>query len=171
LREPDVRPVPLRILLALGVGVFLAGFLLSEAIDPRWIGGRAAPAPTPTRVPVTLALRPLPTPRERRPATSPVALGPESSGDSESGAPHSSDSPDAGPILALVVETDGSGARFRATPGALGTVLAVLPEGTTVELSGQEAQVDGRLWLEVRDSDGQLGWVAAEFLADSERSR
>jgi hypothetical protein len=158
-------------LLALALGVFVAGFLLSEAVDPRWIASRSVPAPTPTRVPVTLALRPLPTPRLRRPANSPVALGPEVSAESEGAASAPVEPADAAPTLAVVVETDGRGARFRSTPGAQGSVMAVLPEGTTVELSGQDAQVDGRLWLEVRDSDGQLGWVAADFLAAAESSR
>jgi len=65
---------------------------------------------------------------------------------------------------AVVVETEGQGARLRADPAAEAGVLAVLEEGTMVELTGQEAETDERLWLEVRAHE-LTGWVAADFLA------
>jgi hypothetical protein len=76
--------------------------------------------------------------------------------------------PPAGPAALRVARTDGTGVNLRATPGASGKASAILLEGTTVEVVGDDVQADGRTWRHVRTvgstSDGVTGWVAAQFL-------
>jgi hypothetical protein len=36
---------------------------------------------------------------------------------------------------------------------------------------GEDRQVDGTVWKHVRDPDGNVGWVPAEYLAPAPSSR
>jgi uncharacterized membrane protein len=65
---------------------------------------------------------------------------------------------------AVVRGTHGFGANARSSPALNGAVVAVLPDGTVVQLTGKEANVDGFGWLEVRLPDGKLAWIATNFL-------
>lgn len=61
------------------------------------------------------------------------------------------------------VSVDALNFRWRASLGA--AVVDVLPYGTTVIINtGQPVQADGYTWYEVVLDDGQIGWVAGEFL-------
>jgi hypothetical protein len=62
-----------------------------------------------------------------------------------------------------VANTDGEGAYLRATP-RLATPLRAWAEGTKLEVVGDDADGDGYRWKRVRDPNGQLGWIAAEFV-------
>lgn len=62
-----------------------------------------------------------------------------------------------------VANTDGEGAYLRATP-QLATPLQAWAEGTTLEVVGSDTNGDGHRWKRVRDPNGQLGWIAAEFV-------
>jgi hypothetical protein len=67
------------------------------------------------------------------------------------------------PISATITNTDGRGLRLRSEPD--GTLITILPEGTVVQLlEGQQSDQAGQSWLEVRTTEGQQGWVAADFL-------
>ena len=57
---------------------------------------------------------------------------------------------------------------LRAGPGLDYDILAELDYGTTVELLGGVAVVDGFVWVEVRVGDLGEGWVAEEYLAAAE---
>ena len=66
------------------------------------------------------------------------------------------------PSLARVANTQGRGVHVRQSPG--GPVIATLREGDPLTvLYGQEI-VDGFVWVEVRDSEGRLGWMPQAYL-------
>lgn len=56
-----------------------------------------------------------------------------------------------------------AGVYLRETPSAEGTLIEHLLEGTVLILLPGEEMVDDVLWREVRDPDGQEGWIAAEL--------
>jgi hypothetical protein len=63
-----------------------------------------------------------------------------------------------------VANTGADGLTLRKTPAPDGERIALLPDGTALTPTGREEQTDGRRWREVRDAQGQVGWVAAEFV-------
>jgi uncharacterized membrane protein len=64
---------------------------------------------------------------------------------------------------AVITGTHGLGANLRKTAG-MTAVIAVLPDGTKVTLTGKHAEKDGFTWVQVRTAAGQLGWVSNLFL-------
>lgn len=58
-----------------------------------------------------------------------------------------------------VGNTNGQGANIRSEPGSNGRVLKTVPEGTNLEVVGQDREVDGQVWRQVRDSSGVTGWI------------
>ncbi|MDP8924967.1 MAG: SH3 domain-containing protein [Chloroflexota bacterium] len=64
-----------------------------------------------------------------------------------------------------VAKTDNQGVRLRAQPSRTASVVAVLPEGTVVEIVGEDRQGDGLTWKNVRAPGDRRGWVSAEYLA------
>ena len=72
---------------------------------------------------------------------------------------------------AVVVETNGRGARVRAAPSSDAAVLALHDEGTVVDLTGEEQEVIGVVWIGVRAANGAGGWVAGDYLASAEPNR
>ncbi|MCC6178937.1 MAG: SH3 domain-containing protein [Chloroflexi bacterium] len=65
---------------------------------------------------------------------------------------------------AKVANTDGLGANLRNQPSATAQRVKLLPEGTQVNLVGAERQVSGQPWRNVRDDDGNTGWILSEYL-------
>src|SRR5436189_210284 len=61
------------------------------------------------------------------------------------------------------------GVRMRAEPGTSATIVVNdLGLGATLTtLSDQVVNADGHDWRNVQTSDGQAGWVATDFLAQS----
>jgi uncharacterized protein YgiM (DUF1202 family) len=53
---------------------------------------------------------------------------------------------------------------FRADPGLSGTIVDVLPFGTTGTIVAGPQDLDGYTWYGL-DNNGQTGWVAGEYLA------
>jgi uncharacterized hydrophobic protein (TIGR00271 family) len=64
------------------------------------------------------------------------------------------------PVAALVVPARGLLLRERPA----GQVIGVLSEGATVQILYQRETINGIEWVQVRDSSGQVGWVASAFL-------
>src|SRR5262249_20807764 len=62
-----------------------------------------------------------------------------------------------------VPNTGTDGLTLRRTPATDGERIAVLPDGSAVTPTGQDQQVAGRQWRQVRDAQGREGWVAADF--------
>jgi hypothetical protein len=63
-----------------------------------------------------------------------------------------------------VKESDGTGANLRDKPGQTGTVVKTIPEGTVLEVIGEDKQMDGKAWKNVKDEEGTTGWMASELL-------
>jgi hypothetical protein len=67
------------------------------------------------------------------------------------------------PALGVVANTQGRGVKLRWTPG--GPVAGALPERTPVTiLYGRITDDKGVEWIEVVDSEGRKGWIAADYL-------
>jgi hypothetical protein len=67
----------------------------------------------------------------------------------------------------LVVDNVGSdGLTLRRNPGTSGQRIKVWSDGTAMADLGETAKQDGKDWRKVRDPDGNVGWTAADFLAD-----
>jgi hypothetical protein len=62
-----------------------------------------------------------------------------------------------------VTNTGGEGVFIRFTPRASDTVTA-WPDTTRMQVVGPDVEADGRRWKNVRDPDGLVGWVPAEFV-------
>ncbi|MGE3268821.1 MAG: SH3 domain-containing protein [Chloroflexota bacterium] len=90
---------------------------------------------------------------------------------SPSPAPGTAIGPAASPTAAAagvrmkVANTDGQGANMRQRPSTTAPVLRTLPEGTSVEAIGGETNAEGRNWRNIREANGQTGWIASELLA------
>jgi hypothetical protein len=67
-----------------------------------------------------------------------------------------------------VGKTDGTGANLRERPTSDSKAIAILMDGTTVEVIGEDVKADGITWRNVRTTgsttDGVTGWVAAQYL-------
>jgi SH3-like domain-containing protein len=67
-----------------------------------------------------------------------------------------------------VAKTDGTGVNMRARPTASALAVAILMEGTTVDVIGEDVQAEGRTWRNVRTigstTDGVSGWVVTQYL-------
>jgi hypothetical protein len=63
-----------------------------------------------------------------------------------------------------VVGTGGAGATLREQPSTTAKVLATLPDGSEVEPLEGPIEGDGLLWMKVRSTTEQQGWVAADLL-------
>jgi polysaccharide biosynthesis protein PslG len=76
--------------------------------------------------------------------------------------------PSAGLTRVRVGKTDGTGANLRERPSADARAIAILMDGTTVEVIGADVQAGGLTWRNVRTTasttDGVTGWVAAQYL-------
>ncbi|MDY6875367.1 MAG: DUF389 domain-containing protein [Chloroflexota bacterium] len=66
------------------------------------------------------------------------------------------------PAVAVVSGTSGRGLFLRLTPG--GAIAGTLREGERVELLYRRETIDGVEWMKVRDEQGRIGWVAAEYV-------
>jgi len=64
---------------------------------------------------------------------------------------------------ARVTGTGSDGLILRAEASRTASMIAVEPEGAVVVIIGPE-QVTDRSWLPVRDAQGRVGWLAAEYL-------
>ncbi len=62
----------------------------------------------------------------------------------------------------VVSGTDGEGVRLRDAPG--GTQIGAYADGTRLEQIGQDQNLNGVTWRNVRGPDGQEGFVSTQFL-------
>lgn len=70
---PQVEPIPLKRLIAIALLAFLAGFVVLEIIDPRWVRPPSSEAPTPGLPSLPVSPRPSPSASPRAPAIAPAA--------------------------------------------------------------------------------------------------
>ena len=73
-----------------------------------------------------------------------------------------------GPARLKVGKTDGTGANLRERPSTDGRAVAILMDGTAVEVIGDDVKAEGITWRNVRTTastrDDVAGWVAAQYL-------
>lgn len=162
-RRGPLLALPLSIQYAILGGFILGLCLLLINLRPRINALIAAPPsatptpPPPTVTPTaTLPPRPtdLPTPTFTVTRPAPTATLPPPS-------PTPGLSPGA---TAQVSDTGGLGLVMHTDPGLTTAVIRVLQDGERVVIIAGPQQADGMTWWQVRDADGQEGWVAASFL-------
>ena len=65
-----------------------------------------------------------------------------------------------------VTNTEGQGANMRSQPSANSERIKVVRDGVELDLIGPNRQAEGRVWRNVRDDAGAVGWIPSEFLAE-----
>jgi hypothetical protein len=63
-----------------------------------------------------------------------------------------------------VKESDGTSVNLRDKPGTTGAIVKSIPEGTVLDVIGEDRQMDGQAWKNVKDESGATGWMAASLL-------
>jgi len=63
-----------------------------------------------------------------------------------------------------VGNTGGEGANLRRDPSQSGERIKTIPEGTVLTIVGPDVQADGQTWRNVRDIQGDSGWIVAQYL-------
>jgi hypothetical protein len=117
----------------------------------------AAPPPTPTITVVIKKAIPPPTETPVPPQpTDTVAPAPTV-------VPTAAPVPSATPAPLYVGKTDGDGIWLRASPPS-GDKLQAWPDGTKMVTVGPDKSVDGKVWKNVKDPKGTVGWVSADYL-------
>jgi hypothetical protein len=136
------------VLLPIAVGVAIFATVVMTSARSR----AADPAPEPTAAPAATvaptAAPPAAEPAAPTPAPAPAAL---------------TEPPAAATLLVQGVGTDGL--TLRRSPG-IGERIRVWHDGTAMADLGDITEHSGRTWRKVRDPQGSVGWVAADFLAD-----
>jgi hypothetical protein len=64
-----------------------------------------------------------------------------------------------------VANTGGTGVRLRLEPSLKGQIVSRLPDGTVLEIVGEDKQADGYTWKNVRAPGDGRGWVAGAYVA------
>ncbi len=63
-----------------------------------------------------------------------------------------------------VANTGGQGVILRREPSVTAARVVARAENALLRITGPDATVDGRVWRQVEDSQGNRGWTPAEFL-------
>jgi hypothetical protein len=63
-----------------------------------------------------------------------------------------------------VGNTQGDGANLRRDPSQSGDRIKTIPEGTLLTVVGPDQQAEGQTWRNVRDPQGDTGWIVASLL-------
>ncbi|MHB1004952.1 MAG: hypothetical protein ACYC3S_04830 [Chloroflexota bacterium] len=71
--------------------------------------------------------------------------------------------PGAGPTTLVVGNTGGDGVWIRRTP-AMADRLRTWPDKTAMQVIGADQQAEGKVWKNVKDPAGNVGWIPAEYL-------
>ena len=67
-------------------------------------------------------------------------------------------------INVKVVNTDGAGLNMRVAAGSNQDLVATVSDGEILKVLAGPLDADGYKWWQVRDSEDNIGWVAAEWL-------
>lgn len=70
----------------------------------------------------------------------------------------------AAPARLIVANTGGEGAVIRAEPSTSAEIVVGVPEGTELEVIGEDVQADGRTWRHVKDESENEGYIAGELV-------
>ncbi len=74
------------------------------------------------------------------------------------------------PRSLYIARAGRDGIVLRAEPGQ-GERIGGLTDGIQVTPLGEEVSISERVWLRVRDQDGRVGWIAAEFTSATPPAR
>lgn len=132
----------------MAIGPRLAASLPAATATPSPTAAAPQESPTPTRSATATPTRSQPTPTSPVPTATPpppptATLTPE-------------------PLTATV--TSGVGVYLRAEPTVEGSELEYLPDGVTLFVLEGEQTADDLVWQQVQTEEGQVGWVAADFI-------
>jgi hypothetical protein len=109
-----------------------------------------------------------PSPEVPRPTAAPIALtvdAPPTAAAAEE-APEEAEAPGEPIARVRVTGTGSDGLNLRSDLSSAAERVRTLPDGHELEVIGEDREVDGRTWRNVRDpSDGVTGWVAGEFVS------
>ena len=171
-RERSSPPRALRVAVPALVLGLLTAACSSDGAAPASPGTTPAPGASP---PAALGGKPTSAAVAGPPAAEPATDGPSplsasapvtSTPEEEPSAPPTPTLPPGAIRLVRVANTEGQGANLRAEPSAASRRLKVVRDGSELELIGPDRQAEGRTWRNVRDDDGQAGWILNEFLVD-----
>jgi hypothetical protein len=116
--------------------------------------------------PVVATTRPPASPTIPAPPASPIAISTPPSNTAVTPSPPAAASPASAPRSYLIANTGGQSIYIRLNPADPATRIRTWPEGATMVSAGApDRQAEGRTWRNVRDPDGNVGWVAVDFLA------
>lgn len=114
------------------------------------------PTPTPTPLPSSTATN---TPSST-PTNTPTATATATHTPSPTPTPTHTLTPT--PAVAAIGGTGGLGVRLRWTPG--GATAGVLREGEQIEVLYERQLLEDQEWVQIRDQQGRVGWVASQFV-------
>lgn len=145
----------IRGLVFFGLGlIFLGLFAILQFISPF---ESETVSTAPTRSP-TLTIPPAAT------ATTQPTPEPSPTFDTASPTPEPTVAPTDTPAPLTAVVSSGVGVWLRGAPSTAGQQLEWLLDGTVVTLLPEQQTADDLLWQQVQAEDGQVGWVAYDFL-------
>lgn len=164
-RRGPLLALPLSIQYAVLGGFILGICLLLISLQPRLAILLAPPTATPSPAPPTDAPTPTATTPPRPtdlPSPTFTATRPPPT---PTGTPPPSPTPGVGPGAAVeVTGTGGQGLVMHTDPGLNAAVIRVIRDGERVTVVAGPQQADDLTWWQVRDADGQQGWVVASYL-------
>lgn len=151
-------------------GLLSVVLLLAATLAVSVCGDRGDPAArsTPTRVaraPTGTATKTRATPTATAPPPTPIAARQATPEVASSPTPTTVPLGELAPLGAkfAVANTGGDGVALRPSPGSDEAIRA-WSDGTVMVIVGSDRQEQGSTWRNVRDPEGNVGWVAAAFL-------
>jgi uncharacterized hydrophobic protein (TIGR00271 family) len=118
--------------------------------------------PTPTHTPTQLpSSTPTHTPSST-PTNTPTATASPTNTATPTPTSTATQTPTPTPQVAIINGTGGTGVHLRWAPA--GAIGGVLREGDKVEVLYERQFEDDREWIQIRDGEGRVGWIAARFI-------
>ena len=76
--------------------------------------------------------------------------------------------PTAAPSKLKIGNTDGFGACIRADAAVTAGCVRAWPDGTVLDVVGADKTVEGKPWRNVKDTQGNAGWILSDYLLPAE---
>ncbi len=116
--------------------------------------------PTPSQTPTNTPTHTPTQTQTNTPSSTPTSTSTPTPTPTDTATPTNTPTPT--PVSAVIIGTGGQGLRLRTTPG--GDIVSVLREGDRVEILYERQIIDDQEWIQIRDQDGLVGWVAVQFV-------
>jgi hypothetical protein len=154
--------------LLLLLAVLAAGFVIATTVAPKVVDLASSTGQTIAQAAVdalsSLTPKQLPTPTAAPTITPPAPATVAPTATTRVSTPTPTAAPTPGPSRLVVANTGGDGVFIRKSP-SLGDRLHAWPDDTPMQVVGEDRQVGGGIWRNVRDPAGNVGWVPAQYLA------